>query len=62
MREGIEMAETLHEMAVRMVGCKDCKIKFLRESKFSLINGHPVFSNNGYDECIDAWNRRASDD
>ena len=44
------------------VGCKDCKIKFLRESKFSLINGHPVFSKNGYDECIDAWNRRVSDE
>lgn len=44
------------------VGCKDCKIKFLRESKFSLINGHPVFSKNGYDECINAWNRRANDE
>ena len=44
------------------VGCKDCKIKFLRESKFSLIDGHPVFSENGYDECIDAWNRRANDE
>ena len=43
------------------VGCKDCKIKFLRESKFSLINGHPVFSKNGYEECINAWNRRAND-
>ena len=44
------------------VGCNDCKIKFLRESKFSLINGHPVFSKNGYDECIDAWNRRTNDE
>lgn len=44
--------------AMYEVGCNECKIKFVRESKFRLINGHPVFSVNGYDECIEAWNRR----
>lgn len=44
------------------VGCKDCKIKFVYESRFRLANGQPIFSVNGYDECVKAWNRRVNDE
>ena len=44
------------------VGCKDCKIKFLRESELSRSKGKPVVQKSGYDGCSDAWNRRANDD
>lgn len=41
------------------VGCEKCKIHFRYESLFTLVNGQPQFSRNGYDMCIEAWNRRA---
>lgn len=44
------------------VKCSECGIKFNRESRFRLINGQSVFSVNGYDECVEAWNRRTKDD
>lgn len=44
------------------VMCKDCRVSLTRTSKFRFIDGQPVFSVNGYDECVDAWNRRVSDE
>lgn len=41
------------------VGCKTCNIKFKAESRFALIDGQPVFKTNGYDRCVEQWNRRA---
>lgn len=43
------------------VGCGPCGIYFTRESRFTLENGYPVFSTNGYDVAVELWNRRASD-
>lgn len=44
------------------VGCKKCNIKFLFESRFVLKNGQPEFIQNGYDKCVEAWNRRANEE
>ena len=43
------------------ISCSDCKIKFVRESKFELIEGKPRIIKDGYQECLDAWNRRQSE-
>ena len=43
------------------VMCTHCRVSLTRTSKFRLIDGQPIFSLNGYDKCVDAWNRRASD-
>lgn len=43
------------------IGCNECDIKFTRESKFILIYGKPKIEKDGYQECIDDWNRRVSD-
>lgn len=43
------------------VGCTMCKIAFKSDSKFTLKNGQPVFTVNGYEKCVNAWNRRAND-
>lgn len=44
------------------VKCPDCQIKFQFDSRFSLVNGQPVFKQNGYEKCVEAWNRRANDE
>jgi hypothetical protein len=43
------------------VGCEKCKIYFRYESVFRLVKGQPKFEMNGYDKCVEAWNRRAED-
>ena len=43
------------------IGCSECNIKLTRESKFILIYGKPKIEKDGYQECIDDWNRRVSD-
>lgn len=48
--------------AMYEVGCNDCKIKFVRESKFRLVDGKPIFAVNGYDGAVNTWNRRANDE
>jgi len=47
--------------AVYEVGCKECGIKFVRQTLFILVNGQPSFICNGYDECVSMWNRRVGD-
>lgn len=42
-------------------GCSNCKIAFKANSEFSLKNGYPVFSVNGYEKCVEAWNRRITE-
>lgn len=44
------------------IGCYDCKIKFVRESKFEIVDGELKIIKDGYRECLDAWNRRASNE
>ncbi len=44
------------------VGCKSCGIHFNYESRFVLENGQPKFSQNGYDKCVEVWNRRVNED
>ena len=44
------------------VGCSKCNIAFKKSSKFTLENGQPVFSVNGYEDCVEIWNRRANDE
>lgn len=43
------------------VGCGKCKVYFRFESIFSLESGQPKFKQNGYDMCIEAWNRRGGE-
>lgn len=38
--------------------CPDCHIYFSGESIFEVVDGDPVIKKNGYQECIDKWNRR----
>ena len=40
------------------INCRTCSIGFSYESLFVLRGGSVVFKENGYDECIKAWNRR----
>ena len=47
--------------AMYEVGCKECGIKFVRQTLFRLVNGQPSFICNGHDECVTMWNRRAGD-
>ena len=44
------------------VGCENCGIDFTTESRFTLSGGQPTFINNGYDEAMNKWNRRATDE
>ena len=44
------------------VKCPDCQIRFQFDSHFSLVNGQPVFKQNGYEKCVEAWNRRVSNE
>lgn len=42
------------------IGCTSCKIRFTKDSEFTMEYGaHPVIRKNGYEECVNAWNRRA---
>ena len=43
------------------VKCPKCKIYFHYDSVFTLKKGQPVFEQNGYEKCIEAWNRREDD-
>ena len=43
------------------VGCPKCKIVFRYDSRFVLENGIPKFKENGYEKCVEAWNRRAGE-
>lgn len=43
------------------VGCSHCKIAFKENSKFTLQNGQPIFAVNGYEKCVEAWNRRVTE-
>lgn len=41
------------------VGCQKCNIYFQFQSMFVLDKGQPKFIQNGYEKCIETWNRRA---
>ena len=41
------------------IECPSCKIYFRRTTRLRLEEGQPVFIANGYQEAIEAWNRRA---
>lgn len=43
------------------IKCVDCRIGFSGKSCFVTKNGLPVVSIDGYQECLDRWNRRAND-
>jgi hypothetical protein len=47
--------------ATYSIGCDECKISFVRQSRFRLVKGQPHFICNGYDEAVKAWNRRAKE-
>lgn len=44
------------------IKCPDCRIEFRFESIFTLENGMPVFKQNGYEKCVESWNRRVNDE
>ena len=44
------------------VGCGQCDIGFVRESKFKLVGGKIEYIYNGYEQIKNLWNRRASDE
>lgn len=43
------------------VGCVECKIRFRGTSCFTMKEGVPFVSIDGYKETVDRWNRRAND-
>lgn len=43
-------------------GCEKCGIYFERMSEFHTEGGQPVFDKNGYEDAIEAWNRRAGEE
>lgn len=44
------------------VKCSGCGIAYHFDSKFTLVNGQPVFKQNGHEKCVETWNRRASNE
>lgn len=42
-----------------IIGCPSCKVYFIKTTRLRLEEGQPVFIANGYQEAIEAWNRRA---
>jgi Lar family restriction alleviation protein len=45
------------------IKCSDCGIFFTEDSIIVLgEDGQPILEKDGYKECIDKWNRRASND
>lgn len=55
---GSNISEYLATFAIR---CPDCKIGFKYDSKFGLRNGKPVIIKDGYQNCVNDWNRRSED-
>ena len=41
------------------IGCKSCDIFFLEFSEFSVVQGQMEFIKNGFEKCLEEWNRRA---
>ncbi|WAK79378.1 Lar-like restriction alleviation protein [Clostridium phage Amboise] len=44
--------------ATYRIGCPKCKVYFTHNVEFKLEKGQPVFIQNGYEKCANAWNRR----
>lgn len=42
-------------------GCKNCEIFFKDTSIFVLEHGKPKFEHDGYEEVVNAWNKRVND-
>ena len=55
---GSNSAEFLATFAVR---CPNCKVGFKYDAKFCLKDGKPVVMKDGYQQCVNDWNRRAED-
>lgn len=47
--------------ATYLVGCDKCEFSFSKESEFCLELGQPVFKQNGYEKCVEQWNKRVGD-
>lgn len=43
-------------------GCNKCEIWFYGNTAFSLVEGVPTLSADGYKQAIEAWNRRCLDE
>lgn len=43
------------------IRCPKCNIKFVFESRFRIEKGQQVITQNGYEKCVEAWNRRVED-
>lgn len=41
------------------ISCPGCHIYFGSTTEIEVVNGLPIVNKNGYQECIDQWNRRA---
>lgn len=46
-------------IAYHTISCNRCGIYITKISRFFLVEGSVVFKVNGYEECIEVWNRRA---
>lgn len=40
------------------IGCRGCNIAFTATSTFSLCCGELEYTKNGYERCLEKWNRR----
>lgn len=62
----INRTNTIHTPAGYSVGykveCLECHIYFGSCTDIHVEKGLPVIDRNGYQECIDMWNRRVGED
>jgi hypothetical protein len=47
-----------HFGATFEIGCNKCKYYFREESRWYINNGQIVTDKDGYNDCIEKWNRR----
>ena len=47
--------------ATYYVGCDTCGFSLCNISEFCLEAGQVVFKQNGYEKCVDQWNKRVGD-
>ena len=41
--------------------CRECGIKFIKESEFAMKEGQILIYKNGYEDCVKAWNTRTGE-
>ena len=51
-----------HYGATFAIGCADCRYQFKEESRWAISRGEMMIITDGYEKCIERWNRRADNE